>query len=432
MALVELARDTGEPRYLRLAQFFVDVRGQGYAGGDDYHQDHKPFRAFDRMVGHAVRAVYLNAGAADLCAEGGEAALREALDRLWDNMTTRQMYVSGGIGSRYRGEAFGYDYELPNERAYAETCAAIGSVMWNWRMLALEGDARYADMIERTLYNAVLVGLSLDGQSYFYQNPLALGAGDGTHRRQPWFGCACCPPNIARTLASLPGYIYSVSQEGVWVHLYAAGEARLVHPDGRTVRLAQCTRYPWDGEVTVEVGDGGTYSIFLRVPSWCESGASLKVNDVPSGEALVPGSYVEVRRNWQLGDRLTLDLPMSVRRVECHPYAFGNAGRVAFMRGPLLYCVEQTDNSGLDLRDLVLPDEASFAVEHKPDLLNGVTVLRAKAEVVPPEGWKDRLYRPAGDDRPRFECRTVALTAVPYYAWANREPGPMQVWLRRR
>jgi DUF1680 family protein len=437
MALVELARDTGDRKYLEQARFFIEMRGQGYAGGDEYHQDHVPFRQLDRMVGHAVRAVYLNAGAADLYAETGDAALRAVLERMWDHMAQRQVYVSGGIGSRWRGEAFGYDYELPNARAYAETCAAIGSVMWSWRMLALDGarpgrDARYADLIETTLYNAVLVGLSLDGQSYFYQNPLE---NDGTHCREPWFDCACCPPNIARTLASLPGYFYSTSETlqrgGLWVHLYAEGRATIALPDGRAVRLAQRTRYPWTGEVTIEVDGEGTFGLFLRVPAWCEEEASIAVNGQPYEGAIVPGSYAEVRRTWGAGDVVELNLPMPPRRVECHPYVMENAGRVALMRGPILYCLEQVDHPDVDLRDIVLPADAPLLAEFCPDLLGGVAVLRGRGVIVPPdEGWAGRLYRSA---RPRSAVpadQPVGLRAVPYYAWANREPGAMRVWLR--
>lgn len=428
MALVELARATGEGRYLDLAQFLVDARGKGWAGGDEYHQDHRPFRDLDRMVGHAVRAAYLNAGAADLYAESGDVAIREALDRLWDNMTTRQMYLSGGIGSRYRGEAFGHDYELPNRRAYAETCAAIGSVMWNWRMLAIEGDVRYADLIETTLYNAVLVGLSLDGSSYFYQNPLA---SDGTHRRQPWFGCACCPPNIARTLASLPGYVYSVSEEGVWVHLYAEGQAEVRLPDGREVCLVQRTQYPWEGAVSLEIGSGDAYSIYVRVPGWCEAGATLTVNGAIQDGNLEPGTYVEVRREWQPGDRIALDLPMPVRQVVCHPYVSNNVGRVALMRRPLLYCVEQVDNPGVDLRALVVLKDTTYSAVFEPELLDGITVLRGTALASHiPDGWADRLYRARGAYGAGPKGRKVQITGIPYYAWANRDPGPMLVWLR--
>ena len=436
MALVELARETGDPRYCRQAQFFLDARGQGLIGGSGYHQDHRPFRercpelveGTERMVGHAVRAVYLNAGVTDIYAETGEAALRHALGRLWRNMTTRQIYVSGGIGSRYEGEAFGKDYELPNERAYAETCAAIGSAMWNWRMLVLEGDARYADVLETTLYNGILCGLSLDGQSYFYQNPLA---DDGTHRRQPWFGCACCPPNIARLLASLPGYFYSLSDTGLWVHLYAQGSVRISLPDGRTIGLAQHTRYPWDGEIVITVEGEGTWSLWLRIPRWCEEGAALEINGQAFTDALVPGSYVEVRRAWQRGDVVRLNLPMPVRRVECHPYVSENAGRVALMRGPILYCVEGADNPGLDPRAVVLPADADFTATFQPDLLGGVVVLRGQAQVAPPDGdWAGRLYRTVVPRSQELPGQPVEVTAIPYYAWANREPGPMQVWLR--
>ncbi|HEY7036366.1 MAG TPA: beta-L-arabinofuranosidase domain-containing protein, partial [Thermomicrobiales bacterium] len=269
MGLVELARETGEQRYWRLAQFFVDVRGHGLLGdaynrfGRKYHQDHQPFRELDEIVGHAVRAVYLNAGVADIYAETGEPALGEALHRLWASMTERKMYVSGGIGSRYEGEAFGEDYELPNRLAYTETCAAIGSAMWSWRMLLIEGEARYADLIELQLYNAMLSGVSLDGETYFYQNPLS---DEGNHRRSPWFTTACCPPNVARTLASLPGYVYGISDDTIWVHLYAEGTGRIALPNGRTIELRQRTRYPWDGEIEVEVANEGSCGLRLRIP----------------------------------------------------------------------------------------------------------------------------------------------------------------------
>ena len=430
MALVELYRDTGDRKYLDQARFFIDVRGHGLLGGREYHQDHKPLREMDEMVGHVVRAVYLNAGAADLYAETGDPTLLEALERLWHNMATRRMYVSGGIGSRYEDEAFGEDYELPNARAYTETCAAIGSVMWNWRMLTIDGDARYADLLEHTLYNAALAGLSLDGQSYFYQNPLS---DSGTHRRSSWFGVACCPPNAARLLASLPGYFYGASADAVWVHLYAEGTAEVCLDDDRSVGLRQRTRYPWDGEIEVNVEGEGEFGLMLRNPSWCDEGATVEVNGEPS-EVPIGVGYVEVRRVWRTGDTVHLRLPMPVRRVECHPYVAENTGRIALMRGPILYCIEQVDNPDVDLRDIVLPLESDISPEHRPDLLGGVTILCTQGEVIPPEdGWQDRLYRTAcprtGGLRGTDPTR---ITAVPYYAWANREAGAMQVWLRSR
>ncbi len=432
MSLVELFRETGERKYLKQAQFFLDVRGYGRISGSEYHQDHKPFREQDDIVGHAVRAVYLNAGAADLYAETGNESILRALKRLWENMTTKRMYVSGGIGSRYEGEAFGRDYELPNERAYAESCAAIGSVMWNWRMLQLAGEARYADLMELTLYNAIMPGISLDGQSYFYQNPLA---DDGTHRRKPWFGCACCPPNIARVIASLPGYFYSTSEEGIWVHLYAEGEANITLYGNQSVRLRQRTSYPGDGDVEIEVEEGeGGFSLMLRIPSWCEGKASIKVNGKPLEAPLYPGTYHEIRRTWKPGDKVRLHLPMPVRMVECHPYVSENEGRVSLMRGPILYCAEQADNPGFDVRDTVLPTDARFSVDFHPELLGGISVLRTTVRSIPPDtGWKGHLYRTANlRENSQGEERDVELTAVPYYAWANREPGPMQVWMRSR
>ncbi len=435
LALVELFRETGEEQYLRQAGFFIDQRGRKppVVGGSPYHQDHLPFRELEQVVGHAVRMVYLMCGAADVYAETGEPALRVALERLWRNMSERHTYVTGGIGARYEGEAFGADYELPNDRAYAETCAAIGSVMANWRLLQLAGEARFADALETALYNGVLSGLSLDGQSYFYQNPLE---DQGRHRRQPWFGCACCPPNIARLLASLPGYFASTSDEGIWLHLYAAGSATVSLEPGSGVTLTQRARYPWDGDVEIAVTPDAprTFSLFLRIPGWC-AGARAWVNGEPAGVEGQPGRYLELRREWRAGDRVQLSLPMPARRVECHPHVASNAGRAALARGPLIYCLEGVDHPGRDLRDLVLPADASLQARFEPELLGGVTVLAGEARWGPPVGWESRLYRPApsgSGDLTAPSGEPVAIRAVPYYAWANREPGPMQVWIRSR
>ncbi|MBI5670125.1 MAG: glycoside hydrolase family 127 protein [Chloroflexi bacterium] len=423
MALVELYRLTGERRYLDQALYFIDARGHGLLGGAVYCQDETPFRQRHKLAGHAVRALYLCAGAADVYAETGETVLLEALERQWQHMTTRQMYISGGLGARHEGESFGDDYELPNDTAYAETCAAIASVMWNWRMLLLHGEARYADLMEHTLYNAVLPGLALDGQHYFYVNPLAA---DGTHRRQPWFNCACCPPNLARLLAQMPGYVYSVSDEGVWAHLYAQNDAQLTLTNGQTARLKQRTNYPWDGRIDLVVEGSGEFSLFLRIPGWCD-GASLAINTQPFDGALTPGTYVEVRRQWQSGDRLRLTLPMPVRAVESHPRVTANTGRVALMRGPILYCVEAADNPGLNLDGLTLCDEpydSSFFF----NMLGAVIALHATAHTQPPAApWGNELYRTT---RLQATPETTQITAIPYFAWGNREAGPMQVWLR--
>ncbi len=322
MALVELFRETGNRRFLTQAQYFLDVRlGQGHI--NDAQQSDVPFRDLTRIEAHAVCAVYLAAGATDISAETGDETLRAALDRLWANMTGRQMYLTGGIGSRWQWESFGNDFELP-ARAYAETCAAIGSVMWNWRMLGVTGEARYADVLEMTLYNGLLSGLSLDGREYFYQNPLA---DDGTHRRQPWFGCACCPPNVARLLAQLPGYFYSVAEGSVWVHLYAANEASLTLPDGGTVRLTQATDYPWDSDITITVGDAPEEftSLHLRVPDWA-MGAAITVNGAAADVDVRPGSYAVVAREWQAGDVVRLVLPMPARMLVGHPRVADTVG----------------------------------------------------------------------------------------------------------
>jgi uncharacterized protein len=429
MGLVELARETGERRYLAQARYFLEARGHGLAGGDEYRQDHLPFRQLERMVGHAVRAIYLAAGAADIYSETGEPELFDTLTRLWDDMTTRRMYVTSGIGSRHDGEAFGDDYELPNSQAYAETCAAIASVMWSWRMLSVTADPKYADLMETALYNAFLPGISVDGRSYFYDNPLA---DEGSHRRQEWFTCACCPPNIARLLASLPGYLYSVSDDGVWIHLYAQGEADVRMNDGRTVRIRQQTGYPWHGDVSINVDGEGPLTLRLRVPAWCGDDASIEINGTPHAGSVRAGDYACVDRHWRRGDRVTLRLPMPVRLIEAHPYAVENVGRVAVARGPIVYCAEAVDNPGVDPRDVVLPTDALFTVEPHPDLLGGVTVLSASVAVQRPgDAWDHRLYRTVTASRARPAAHERAkLTLVPYFVWANRAPGRMTVWLR--
>ena len=429
MALVELARTTGQEKYLEQAKFFIDMRGQGLLSGQAYHQDRVPFRKLPRMEGHAVRAVYLNAGMTDLYADTDEEALWETLGHLWLNMTTRQMYISGGVGSRYEGEAFGEDYELPNQDAYAETCAAIANVMWNWRMLMIRGEARFADVLEQALYNAILVGLGLDGRSYFYRNPLA---DDGDHRRQDWYQCACCPPNIARMLASLPCYFYSLSEEGIWMHLYAESSAQLDLLDGRNIGLLQRTEYPWGGRVDVEVQGEGNFAIFLRVPGWNEGEWSLALNGEVNPESEMEGGYLKIVRSWRSGDVLQLELPMPVRVMKSHPCVYENVGRVALMRGPLLYCLEGVDHPGYDLDEIVLPLDVTFTPSFQRDLLSGVVTLQTQGMVQRRErGWDHQLYRRVKPPPEPERRKVVDIKAIPYYGWGNRAAGQMRVWIRR-
>ena len=427
MALVELGREVGERRYLDLARKMIGLRGRGLVSGQAYHQDHRPVTEQREIAGHAVRAVYLCAGAADVVLETGDAPLRGALAALWQSMTTRRQYITGGIGSRWEGEAFGTDFELPDDRAYAESCAGIGALMWAWRLLLLDGDARYADQIEWLHYNAILPGLALDGETYFYQNPLADG---GAHRREPWFGCACCPPNIARQLASWPGYQCTVAEREVQIHQYAAGTLRVDMPGAGRAVLAEEANYPWAGDVRITVREGaGEFALALRIPGWCETGATVAVNGGPA-EPAAPGTYCRIRRSWQAGDTVALSLPMPVRRLEAHPRFVGGRGRTVLARGPVVYCLEGCDHPGQDVRDLVLPPAAPVKEEFRPDHLGGVTVLTAPGhEAAASAAWTGRLYRSI-DRRPESNGPDRSLTAIPYFAWANRAPGSMTVWIR--
>lgn len=423
-ALVELYRETGERRWLDLAGYFVDRRGYGVlnAGadrGDDrdmgraYWQDHVPVREADTVEGHAVRQLYLLAGATDLAAETGDAELRAALERLWDAMVATKTYVTGGVGSRYEGEAFGDPFELPPDRAYAETCAAISSVQWSWRMALLTGEAKYSDLVERTLFNGFLSGVGLDGDSWLYVNPLQVReehadrSGDQTARRTPWFHCACCPPNVMRLLASLPHYVASGDAEGMQLHQYATG----VYAAGEGIVRVE-TAYPWDGRITVTVEEAPAdrdWSLSLRIPSWC---TQFKAS-APDGSAPTEtgDGWLRVHRRWSAGDTLTLDLDLTARLTRPDPRVDAVRGCVAVERGPLVHCLEGVDQQpGVRLDDVTLPYGSDLAVAQEPELLGGVAVVTA-------------------DGRRRSDGGGVRLTAVPYYAWANREEGAMRVWI---
>jgi DUF1680 family protein len=423
MALVELYRTTGEPRYLTLAQCMMEARGKqpGIFGNTKYHQDHLPFVEQKEMVGHAVRHLYYMCGGADVALESKPEGYVEALEALWGNFTMRRMYVNGAAGARYEGEAFGEDYELPNDRAYAETCAAIASVMWNWRMLHLTREARFADLMEKTLYNAVLPGISLDGTHYFYENPLA---NRGEHRRQEWFGCACCPPNIARLLASLPGYFYSVSANTLWVHLYAEGRAEIALPSGDNVRLRVETNYPWEGTIRIHIKEAPStpFTLHVRIPGWAGSGTVTTAGETES----VPSGYHALDRIWSAGDTVEIVLPMEVQLLEAHPHLLSNRGRVAVQRGAILYCIEQIDHVYADVWDIEVTPQTEWKTEYLEELLGGVVVLLGEGQTRKITDWQGNLYRKQSE---AVQPTAVQIAAVPYALWANRDAGAMQVWL---
>lgn len=422
MALVELYRETGDKRYLNLAKFFIDERGKGLIGGETYHIDHKPFRELTEIVGHAVRALYLNCGATDLYLETGEKELMEALERLWKNFVERKMYITGGAGARHEGEAFGEEYELPNDTAYAETCAAIGSFMWNFRMLLAKGEGRFADIMEQTLYNGLLSGISLNGKEYFYVNPLE---DNGEHRRKPWFACACCPPNIARLIASIPGYMYTTSEEGIWVHLYGENEAKIPWGD-KEIKLIEKTNYPWEGNIEFEIKTEGEYKIFLRIPSWAK-GYTIKINGNKINTKEVKNGYIEMENQWKEGDKINLELPMEIEIIESHPKVKDNVGKVAIKRGPIVYCMEQVDNPWGDPKYMEIAD---YNLKAEPsEILEGIVIIKGKGKIVDSRIWENNLYLPKEEvERNKKE---VEFITIPYYAWANREKGPMTVWIRR-
>ncbi|MEU0811631.1 beta-L-arabinofuranosidase domain-containing protein [Streptomyces sp. NPDC005970] len=440
-ALVELYRTTGEPRYLSLAGYFLDRRGHGtLAAGADrghdrdpgpaYWQDHLPVREADEVTGHAVRQLYLLAGAADLAAETGDPRLRAALERLWQDMVATKTYLTGAVGSRHDWESFGDAHELPADRAYAETCAAIASVHFSWRMALLTGEARYSDLVERTLFNGLLGGVGLDGHTWLYINPLHLRArpherpGDQTAHRTPWFRCACCPPNVMRLLASLPHYVASTDANGLQLHQYATGTY-----GGGDLTVGVGTEYPWHGTVTVTVQEApdAERTLSLRLPAWCTD-HTLTVDGTPA-EARVEDGWLRLTRAFAPGDTVRLALAMPPRLTAPSPRVDAVRGCVAIERGPLVYCLEQTDQpDGLDPDGVALDPFAPLTEQDRPDLLGGIVAVAASGDRLPAPGAGGWPYAPHGT-HPRRPDGSVELTAIPYYAWANREPGAMRVWI---
>jgi DUF1680 family protein len=433
MGLVKLYRVTGDQRYLNLAKFMLDERGPNTikGSGRQYNQSHLRIVDQTEAVGHAVRAVYMYSGIADVAALTGDAAYLNAIDRIWENVAGKRIYITGGIGASGSGEAFGRNYELPNMSAYCETCAAVGNDFWNQRLFLLHADAKYIDVMERTLYNGLISGVSLDGKSFFYPNPLE---SNGQHQRSPWFGVACCPGNITRFMASVPGYVYAQRAGALYVNLFVGSTADIKMDDGRTVRLVQETRYPWDGQVkmTVTPDAAGDFTIYVRIPGWAHNEAMpgdlyrfldkadepavLKVNGRPVSLKLDKG-YVALNRKWAKGDVIELLMPMPVRRVVANEQVAADRGRVALQRGPVVYCAEWPDNPNGHVRNLVLPDSVPLRAEFKSNLLNGVEIVTGKALAL------------AYDEKGNLTRSDQDFTAIPYYAWANRGRGQMVVWI---
>jgi len=436
LALVKLYRVTNNERYLRLSQYFIDERGQAPCYFDtepipdqlqlglEYHQAHQPVREQNEVVGHAVRAMYLYSAMADLAYETGDESLVETCKRLWKHLCSKRLFVTGGIGSSMLNEGFSADYDLPNETAYAETCAAVGLVLWSHRMLQLECKGQYGDLMERALYNGVLSSVSQDGTSFFYVNPLAA---QGNLTRQAWFSCACCPTNITRLLASLGQYIYSQNEHEIAVHLYVQGSVRLTM-QGKAVLLRQETEYPWGEDVTLrlEVEEPMEFALRLRLPGWC-SGATLMVN----GEHLDQQTegedgYVKIERVWRDGDQVALHFPMDFTRLYAYPEIAADVGLVALQRGPLVYCLESMDHE-VPLHRLVLPRKAEVEearVNDERDAFVGVITAVAEAVALDIEDWDDGLYR-----RQPPQMQSTRLKAIPYYLWCNRGASTMRVWI---
>jgi DUF1680 family protein len=443
MGIVDLYRATGNKKYRALAIKFIDMRDIAVGGSDD-NQDRIPLRKQTEAVGHAVRANYLYAGAADVYAEMGDETLLDPLRKIWTNVATRKMYITGACGSLYDGaspdgskeqkqiarvhQAYGRDYQLPHSTAHNETCAAIGNVLWNWRMLQISGDAKYADVLELTLYNALLAGVSLDGKRFFYTNTLrqldTMPADlRWSRNREEWISCYCCPPNVARLIAQASSFACGRSTRGVWVHLYGASTLDTTLADGQRMRLRQETDYPWDGRVRLIIESDSEASLYLRIPSWADGATVVVDNKTIAAE---PGRYLELRRKWTKGDVVELTLPLKARLIEANPLVEEARNQVAVQRGPLVYCLESPDlPKGVGIQSVSLPRNVKLTPRFDKNVLGGVSVLEGKAEAIAGKPWGNELYREVKPATPQ----AIDIRLVPYYAWANRGKSEMTVWI---
>ncbi len=454
MGLVDLYRATGEERYLELAGIFVDMRGSGPTPVmpwgrpeyDDSHrgdqnQDRVPLREETQAVGHAVTAIYLWCGAADVAAETGEAELIEALDRIWRDVVEKKMYITGAVGPYHHGvsprgdkvhEAFGRVYELPNATAYNETCANIGNGMWNKRMLELTGEARFADVMEQVLHNSAISTMDIDGTSFCYTNPLARSdwtpvLSQDSAQRWSEFKCYCCPPQVARTLAQTHEWAYAFSDDGVWVNLYGSSVLDTELPGLGGVKLTQETDYPWDGTITItmDAAPQAEMALRLRIPGWADS-ATISVNGEDAESAAVPGTYAVLKRRWRAGDTVTLELPLRPRLMMAHPEVEAAHNQVAVMRGPIVYCLEAADlPEGVPVHEVCIPRDIELTAKFEVELLGGVTVLEGIACRRRNPDWSDRLYA----ELPNAACERLPIRLIPYYAWLNRGQHDMRIWL---
>jgi uncharacterized protein len=456
LALVKLFRATGEKRYLDLSKYFIDERGrsphyfdlEASERGDDpakfwaktyrYCQAHVPVREQTTATGHSVRACYLYSGMADIAAQTRDESLVEVCRSIWEDLTNHQMYITGGLGPAHTNEGFTFSYDLPNEEAYAETCASISLAFWAQRMFHLIPDSRYIDVMERALYNGIISGVSYEGSHFFYANPLSSypninpydrfsGILTSRHyRRSEWFDCACCPPNLARMVASVGSYMYSSSADTIYVHLYNQNHARL-NLQGSTVQIAQQTNYPWEGDVllTVKPDHPGQFKLALRIPNWCRD-FGLDINGTPYDAKLTNG-YAVISREWVSGDEVALRLTMPVERIAAHPHVRQDAGCIALQRGPVVYCLEEVDN-GAQLANIALPRDARLTAGFDTTLFGGIGVITTDAVRIEPQQWPGGLYQP--QSALGLVRSPLALKAIPYSFWANRDPGEMRVWIR--
>lgn len=446
MGAVELYRATEDVRYLELAKTFLDMRNLVTEGGDD-NQDRVPFLEQREAVGHAVRANYLCAGAADLYAETGDADLLIALDAIWENMVHKKMYITGACGALYDGaspdgssdqnhitrvhQAYGRNYQLPNITAHNETCANIANLMWSWRMFLITGEAKYVDVLELALYNSILSGVSLSGTDYFYVNPLRVVDPLPTHlrwprHRKPFYTSFCCPPNLVRTIAEVTGYAYAKTEDAIWLNLYGANTLS-TELQGQPLRITQQTDYPWDGNIRVVIDacPDQEFAMRLRIPQWADS-ATISLNGKKLSPPSADAGYREIRRNWKIGDVVELELLMPPKLMQANPLVEEVGNQVAVQRGPIVYCLESMDlPTGVDIEQVIVPLDIRFKERYDKDLLQGVAVLEGTALAKRPTEWKTELYREAK----AMPTRPIKLRLIPYYAWSNRGPSEMSVWL---